>query len=208
MLTREVYTEWADRFATMHGFRFGEEMDTLYSWYDVLGHYTEAELEFARLYIARGTGDVPRDKTGYRSLIHRAVNACRAERHQQLDDAAKFGTCANCGGCGLMVVPHPKCVSQGEWIPPYAELGVTCNCRAGVLRRQSYHDDKRGWSIERYDSFFPGWRKAQLKMKSLWSAENRVLRQFGQKPMFDPLKEVLCRLRAKFGGREPGIDEE
>lgn len=207
MLNREAYLEWAKSFATMHGFVFETDVLMLGEWFDVLGHYSLEELDFARIYIARAT-TTPTRKEEYRSLIHKAVNQYRADKHQQIEEAESYGTCANCGGCGLMVVPHVKCVSRGEWIPPYAEMGVTCNCRAGVLRRQSYTDEKRGWSIERYDAFFPGWRRAQVKMRAQWKAEQEAVKRERKNKLYDPLKDILDRLKTKFAGREPGCDEE
>lgn len=39
--------------------------------------------------------------------------------------------CETCSGTGLVIVPHLSCVSNGEWLHPFATCAIACVCPLG-----------------------------------------------------------------------------
>lgn len=187
MITREEYRAWADRFATVQGLRFEDDLQMVYSWYRALWHYTLDELNDAAREITKSTKPAPRDKSDYRAWIHRLILTARSvQMPASVVEEMDRGTCTICLGSGLAIVPHVRCVHLGEWVPlkigdlpaTFHTLAVWCSCRLGGWRQGRFQvPDRKTYrvlSLEEYERFNPHWRRQMATKADADLAEIRL----------------------------------
>ena len=89
--------------------------------------------------------------------------------------AHEFGACAVCGESGMVMVPHPRAISDGEWLRPWYSLAAWCNCGLGRFKQDQFlatdkckamaygeSGEPRRYpppSLEEYQQRYPHWRK-------------------------------------------------
>lgn len=170
------YAAWVVRYAETFGISEERDVKTLLSWHAALGA-TELELNTALDTLARQpdrlTQSGGRYLAGGRMLahlhaLHAAVRDFRAidARPGAVVKDDGMGTCDRCLSTGWVVVPHLKCVKDGEWVPAMVggkpvtyTVAVVCNCALGRWVRDRQTGDHRSLGIEAYQHQNPDWRR-------------------------------------------------
>lgn len=148
-MTDPEWVEWTKHHAALLGMAGEADMALFRLWRPLLAHADLVELKAASLWIAANSSD--RWRTQHlRLLLERlrvqAVEAARkrllaAEAEAQTRDRAS--RCGECGGRGLLDVPHLSQVRDGEWVPAgqtFYLVVVTCRCALGEARHRALRD--------------------------------------------------------------------
>lgn len=187
---------WAD-WVKFHGdlFRWDAAPDVamMNAWraaFEARG-FTADELKTASMHLAQAGPPKWRDQF-LEALLSRISSARLARmRHKQEQLAsARDARCTICSDVGLVIVPHPRCVFDGEWSYPWYSCVVACNCEAGrikarsheevmVLAREAKRKDRlivppRMWTIEEYEARNPGWLEQSAERKRKREAEQNA----------------------------------
>ncbi len=166
-------------------------MKTLFSWNDLFATagFSYADLDEVTAFLAAHPEALGAEKTRFAGkmvahldAIQRRVRDRKAVQHVREDEERREeeSTCTLCGNSGMVEVPHPKGVVNGEWVqqrvgrnPSQYTIGVTCPCPAGQWRYKQQanylagkHKDagKDGppplpWSLDAYQQRNPKWRE-------------------------------------------------
>lgn len=162
-MTRNEYIEWARK----HGVRFGfldNDLAMLGEWFEVFSLDTLANLREASNRLLRRPPGFPRE---HLAALLDALRVLKAERFdaETRDLADDRGTCDRCGGSGRVVVPHPKSIRKGEWVPlqrtssgraNYYTAAVACRCSLG--RWHIEHNKRSLLPLDEYEEINPNWR--------------------------------------------------
>jgi hypothetical protein len=145
-MTETDYGDWTVYHMTLFGMNSAEDRELFRAWKPVLVIHDPAQLRVASLWIAANSSD--RWRTQHlRLLLERLrVQDADAARKRLLAAEAEIerreraSRCGECRGRGLVDVPHPAQVRDGEWVPSgqtYYLVVVTCRCPLGEARHQA-----------------------------------------------------------------------
>lgn len=148
---------WSQSHATMFALRMNEDLDMIASWRPILDQFSRAELETASRELIKNPPQF-RDKhvAGLLRILHHRRGELARQFAQQtdLDEEARL-RCGVCKGTGAVVVPHPKCMIQGEFVAGPAgyktTAAVTCTCARGMRKQSTYTGEIRPMTLAEYE---------------------------------------------------------
>lgn len=174
--------EWYDNWAVDHSVAFGFGVDqtkTVMAWGPVFAAlFSEAELRSATSRMM-AMEDAPKFASDHRAAVIRSIQAARTNAGRKANTSSLVsGACRDCGGCGIIVVPHPG--TTDDYPPrikpvlpmPRADptgltrtMGVCCvMCEAGGrTRAASEHHGRPLATISEYEHQYPNWREVQAE---------------------------------------------
>lgn len=136
-MTSSEYADWSRQHAALFQLHGEGDVAMFGAWWPLLAKESANECEKASLWIAQNKGGVFR--TQHLQLIMEFLRGRKIEllrQQNQIDaNADEKNRCPKCGGVGLVVVPHPKSITDLEWMPPYYTLGVKCDCPRGMAKQ-------------------------------------------------------------------------
>lgn len=161
----------------MFALRTAEDAAMVGSWRVHLDQYSAVELETASVAMLKNPPDW-RDK--HVAGLLRILSANRASMSRsfgsQGDDDATVHSCGVCHGTGLLEVPHPQCLTGGEFLPGpagyKATVAVTCSCERGRRKQATFDGDlKKPMALTHYESTIcMGWPALMEE----WAKEKRA----------------------------------
>jgi hypothetical protein len=164
-MTNPEWAAWVDQHVTMFGMN-KEDIAMVASWRSALDAYSPAELKAASIELLKLA---PTFRNEHVSGLFRILGLKRAQQTKafaaQRDDEYTGMRCSLCQQTGFVLVPHPQCVKDGEFIQGpggyKATAAVTCSCHVGARKQQSYDESKyRPMSLHAYEtSITMGWRE-------------------------------------------------
>ena len=171
------YAKWTNYHATVFAVRKREDLETLQSWRRVFNaaRYTYIELCEATDWLA--ANDPPRFLQDHLRALHDCIGRGRAVDYRRADvEPDTNGTCTDCGGTGRVVVPHPRGISNGEWVAIKVARGgqsfytaaVLCSCKLGRWYGQRGNPDMPMMTLEEYEKINPNWveqREARWRLQ-------------------------------------------
>ncbi len=198
------YLDWARDHCIAFGFG-DNQAETVLAWGPVfIQLFTEAELRAATKNML-ASADAPKFASDHRGAIIRSVQNTRANAGRKANTSSLVsGACRDCGGCGIIVVPHPGCTDD---YPPRMKpilpmpradptgltrtMGVCCvMCEAGGrTRAASEHHGRPLATISEYEHAYPNWRQVQAERQ-------RVLNASRSAPTPEEIAELERTLRA------------
>ena len=138
----------------------------LVSWQEIAthAHWTEEELHEATTWLA--ANNPPRYKGEHLASITARIRERRAVECRRHDAGDDRGTCATCSGSGLVSVPDPRSIVNGEWRPirtaasrsSYTTAAVLCHCPIGRIVGSRRQEKYQTMTIARYEEINPNWR--------------------------------------------------
>lgn len=204
-MTDADYDRWVNRHSSLFGFCHHGDPATFKAW--------RAEFERRRISIGElesatsemaGLGEALKWRDQHLAYINAHVSRLRRldMEKRRLAEPEGPSKCADCGGQGLMVVPHWKCVADGAWDGQWVTIG--CHCFAGRGLQDRYNrlelnDSRmarfRPMTFERYCDLNPDFRAQardygehmELARKSQRAAQ-------GQDATAGPLSRVIDRV--------------
>jgi hypothetical protein len=208
------YMAWAADHCQKFGFRDADALMVL-AWRDAFSMlFTADELKAAtgRMLVSE---DAPRFASDHRGAIIRAVQNARMNAGRKANTSSLVAGCIECGGNGIVVVPHPGCTD--EYPPrmkpvlpmPRADptgltrvMGVCCVlCEVGVRTRATTEQQGRPLAtVSEYESRYPNWREVEAERL-------RVINASRTPPTAADVAELertLKAARAKAAEREQG----
>lgn len=181
--------EWYDNWAVDHSVAFGFGVDqtkTVMAWGPVFAAlFSEAELRAATSRMM-AMEDAPKFASDHRAAVIRSIQATRTNAGRKANTSSLVsGACRDCGGCGIIVVPHPG--TTDDYPPrikpvlpmPRADptgltrtMGVCCvMCEAGGrTRAASEHHGRPLATISEYEHQYPNWRQVQAERLKVLNA--------------------------------------
>lgn len=205
---------WAADHCHKFGFR-DQDASMVLAWREAFSMlFTADELKAAtgRLLASE---DAPRFASDHRGAIIRAVANARTNAGRKATTSSLVTGCIECGGNGIVVVPHPGCTDDypprmRPILPmPRADptgltrtMGVCCVlCEVGVRTRATTEQQGRPLAtISEYEHQYPNWRAVQAERQ-------RVLNASRTPPSAADIAELertLKAARAKAAERERG----
>jgi hypothetical protein len=178
------YLAWAADHCHKFGFRDADAQMVL-AWREVFELlFTADELRAAtgRLLSAE---DTPRFASDHRGAIIRAVQGVRRTAGRKAVESNLAHGCIECGGNGIVVVPHPGVTDEhpprmrGVLLHPRADpaglsrtMGVCCVlCDVGVRTRATTEQQGRPlMTISQYEALYPNWREVQFERDQVLNA--------------------------------------
>lgn len=150
------FEEWADRYQRIFNLNTDEHVNMFAEWHRVFQAkgITAAQLEEATDFLAVNP---PKARGVPVAVLHLSAitERIKSRSHVAKQDPlpAWRGRC-EIEGCrdGLVTVPHPKAIVNGQWVKPWYSMGVACYCERG----QSLN--ARFVRLEQYEREVPGWR--------------------------------------------------
>ncbi|MFY7952808.1 MAG: hypothetical protein ACOVT5_09890, partial [Armatimonadaceae bacterium] len=106
------YMAWAADHCHKFGFR-DQDAQMVLAWRDVFQMlFTAEELRTATAKLL-ASADAPKFASDHRGAIIRSVQNTRANAGRKANTSSLVsGACRDCGGCGIIVVPHPGCTDD------------------------------------------------------------------------------------------------
>jgi hypothetical protein len=178
------YMAWAGDHCHKFGFRDADAQMVL-AWREVF------EMLFTADELRRATGqllaspDAPRFASDHRGAIIRAVENVRRNAGRKAVESSLVGGCIECGGNGIVVVPHPGMTEdhpprmRGMLLPPRGDptgltrtLGVCCVlCDVGTRTRATTEQQGRPlMTISQYENLYPNWRDIKFQRQQVLDA--------------------------------------
>lgn len=163
-MTRDEYGRWAEQHAVAFAFRDRQDVQTLLSedWYEVLGCYPVDALRLATRRLL-ASGHYPPFLRDHPRALLQQLHALQAEDARP-PAGPDLGTCTTCDGTGRVIVPHPRAVRDGEWLPLCVGRGAAVHYTAAVLcpcplgRWFAAHGCASQEWLEDYERLNPRWR--------------------------------------------------
>ncbi len=218
-MTYPEYQEWAGKHTTRFGFNTEGDLKLFMEWFDVFKDFTAPDLAEATLRMSEG--DYPGWAREHPKALLRLASLVRAERLQGDLDATlppDSPSCVECGGSGWVSVPVLSrkidgktvyAIDKNEWVGfsiipgthGYYTCVVFCNCPLGYWKDSHWgREDFKPMRLDEYVRHNPNYR-VQMRKREFQERQAAELERNGRRTAFD---EVLDRLRAKCGIREPG----
>jgi hypothetical protein len=176
------YLDWAEAHCTAFGFR-DDAMRTVLAWRPVFGQlFTAADLLAATRHLL-ASPDAPRFAADHRAAIIRAVEAGRTAARRKATQADPPAGCEVCGGCGLVIVPHPGLADDGRWYKwlrmPKDDprgltrtAGVACVCVRGASTAAAAEAAGRPMlTLVRYEQHYPNHREVSFERAQVLAAD-------------------------------------
>lgn len=140
--------EWADcslHHKTLHAMRTEADSEMIAAWRPMLGHLSAADMKAASEELLR-VGGVPYTKH-VSTLLGIVADRVR-QRALAWESRDRSFLCLACLDRGLLDVPHPGCIVNGELVEfspgggchYYATVVVYCNCNKGAHKHQRLRD--------------------------------------------------------------------
>jgi hypothetical protein len=194
-MSDDEYETWRQHHAALFGFQSDADQAMFGAWYPILRDYVFEELMEASNWLILNKAGIYR--TEQLAALRQRVTDARRKRQEEFDTANAITSppCELCKDSCLVVVPHPKYVLNGQWMPDgntFHELSVLCSCPKGTARankQQRYYeehkDDKsdekrrlartaRTMTLAMYEQRNPGWRIQILDRNDLRPHEERA----------------------------------
>lgn len=182
-MSGDWYMAWAADHCHKFGFRDADAQMVL-AWREVFEMlFTADELRAATGHLL-AAGDTPRFASDHRGAIIRAVESARQASARKAFDSTAPSGCEACGGCGIVIVPHPGLTDDGrEWRgvlrTPDADptgltrtAGVCCQvCKPGHRTREATEKQGRPLlTMAQYEHRYPYWREVQFAREQVLKA--------------------------------------
>lgn len=163
------FDTWAAKHAAVFGLQTDADVAMLGSWFELMAgqEFAADELHEATVWLATRPEGPPRYRNQHLEALQARVRDRRRLAEPRRRPAGQPANCALCGGDGLVTVPHPAHVRDGQWVPSgsaWYTVAVSCRCEAGSLVRKRslrlYEDGKVpavALSLERYEQTNPDW---------------------------------------------------
>ena len=211
----QEFSEWVSHHATVFGLTAESDTRTLSAWLPVFstGGHTVEDLFAVTDYLAAHPEALNREErfsgklACHLAAILDRLKEIRAIVYQKDVKAHEHerGTCTLCSGSGYVIVPHPKAVHDGQWVPvktaragpSWYTAAVLCTCALGRWVGEHVKEEKRPMSLEYYtQAINPYWRehmaqrqashlaRAQLQEpdENLQKTFNRILEDIATRP--------------------------
>lgn len=210
------YMAWAADHCHKFGFR-DQDASMVLAWREAFSMlFTADELKAATVRLL-ASEDAPRFASDHRGAIIRAITNMRTNAGRKATTSSLVTGCIECGGNGIVVVPHPGCTDDypprmRPILPmPRADptgltrtMGVCCVlCEVGIRTRATTEQQGRPLAtISEYEHAYPNWRQVQAERL-------RVLNASRTPPSAADIAELertLKAARAKAAERERGTD--
>lgn len=207
---------WAADHCHKFGFR-DQDASMVLAWREAFSMlFTADELKAATVRLL-ASEDAPRFASDHRGAIIRAITNMRTNAGRKATTSSLVTGCIECGGNGIVVVPHPGCTDDypprmRPILPmPRADptgltrtMGVCCVlCEVGIRTRATTEQQGRPLAtISEYEHAYPNWRQVQAERL-------RVLNASRTPPSAADIAELertLKAARAKAAERERGTD--
>lgn len=172
------YMAWAADHCHKFGFR-DQDASMVLAWRDAFSLLFTAEELRAATSRLLASADAPKFASDHRGAIIRGIQNARTNAGRKATTSSLVsGACRDCGGCGIIVVPHPG--TTDDYPPrmkrvlpmPRADptgltrtMGVCCvMCEAGGrTRAASEHHGRPLATISEYEHQYPNWREVQAE---------------------------------------------
>lgn len=151
-MTDSEWDDWAGYHATLHRMTDAADLAMMSLWRDVFEASGYGADELREASIALATSGEGRWRSEHLESLIQRVTQRRFQRMQleqaELDQQHAAEECRQCSGSGLVTVPHPHCVRDGDFCYPFYTCVVACMCYRGERKRQqnmatrSHHEEK------------------------------------------------------------------
>lgn len=177
------YMAWACDHCLKFGFR-DQDATMVLAWREAFAAmFTADELKAATGFLL-GSADAPKFASDHRGAIIRAVVAVRQRAASGAVSSNVPRGCIECGGCGLVVVPHPGLSDDGSRMrmglrmPADDPRGLTRTmcvccvlCESGrKTREESEKHNRPLLTISQYEHQYPNWRQVQFERQAVLNA--------------------------------------
>lgn len=179
------YMAWAADHCHKFGFR-DQDASMVLAWRDAFSLlFTADELRAATSRLL-ASADAPKFASDHRAAVIRSIQAARTNAGRKANTSSLVsGACRDCGGCGIIVVPHPGTTDDH---PPRIKpvmpmpradptgltrtMGVCCvMCEAGGrTKAASEHHGRPLATISEYEHQYPNWRQVQAERMKVLNA--------------------------------------
>ncbi|AMV29319.1 hypothetical protein VT84_33295 [Gemmata sp. SH-PL17] len=137
------FTAWVSNYRAALGVNDELTDAMLRIWWPAFeaARYTQADFAgvLPRLIVAESTPNWPREHLAAVNRELRAAKEQRTRRAPESSGGRSGSRCQWCGGDGWVSVPHPKCLSNGEWIAPHTTVTPACTrCDRGEQSYQAH----------------------------------------------------------------------
>jgi hypothetical protein len=208
----EEWLKWVNHHSTLFAMRGDDDLRQLHAYRKVIeaAGWTYMELCDASEWLALHAP--PHFRCDHLSVLRERIVETRALPIGGDPEliADPLGTCTTCGGSGRVIVPHPRGVADGYWLPlkaaraaaAYYTAAVLCHCPLGqhigkqmdAAIADAILDKKRRvplrmMDLADYERINPDWRK---HMEMQWN--QHVAEAALQGPLSHDLQTVLDRL--------------
>ncbi len=166
-MTPTQYEQWRRLHADLFGLHSPDDLRLFTLWERCLGAFDFEELRDASYAVAVDPRDMRRFRENHLSMLREAVLAKRAEaaarERDRLDAMYSRADCGDCFGVGLVRVPHPDWIRDGELTRAFF-IAVACLCPVGIARFNSINcrlaeADHRIIDLTQYEVLCPDWRQ-------------------------------------------------
>ena len=208
------WISWKTYHATLHRLTGDDDLAMMDLWrpvFDAKGH-TLGELKEASLDLAKT--DPKRWRAEHlQALLDRAtsVRLAIAQAETVQGDGSEYPSCELCHGTGLVSVPEPRSIKNGDWVTPFYRGVVSCYCVRGIDRQRRHQaiisiasETKPGgkkhvipprlMTLPEYEGVFPKWRDMERRHEEAQKQEQRAMkisRDMDTKHGELPIREVL-----------------
>lgn len=177
------FRQWADRHAAIFGLTSPQDLEMFAAWRGafVSAGFTFSELNAATDWMVKQSA--PEFRNEHLKMIQTFIRQRRDEQRRfEQQTAAPMGKsyCSLCGGTGMVVVPHPRFVIDGEWTMNSSyqpTAAVSCLCEVGKRIEQAQFNKERNqklMSLGLYETRIPrGLWTALLHHKSKAAGANK-----------------------------------
>lgn len=174
--TQTELLAWTKKHASRFAWTAASDIECLAEWATIQTKYgvTLDELHEVSEKMVMNTKDVF-GKENHLKTLNTILHSLRERKSYAVIQDEDRGTCTTCGaGSGLVSVPEPREVVNGEWTGVKFTF-VACSCPEGFRYRNSKDSkDRTLLNIEQYTRFNPLWKS---QVKNYWkkiSEENNV----------------------------------
>jgi hypothetical protein len=215
-VVRDEYKVWVNYYVTAFALRSDEDLRTVLSWWEVLHSEAPEDLyEATNLLLRSSYPSFLRDHLRELTAFLRLLRAERLPDGSWSDAEGDRGSCVLCGGSGRVIVPHPRAVRDGEWVPLHVARGgahwytcaVCCACalgrwygQHGLVRRG--REQKALMSLDAYERLNPNWyRHMSVRAQQVASIARLSPSRYSGRLTAEELDRVLRRLAEGIGLR-------
>lgn len=194
-----TFDQWVDLHCVRFGLTTEAELRMVQSWgpaFAAAGFNVEDLLEATNYMTTRAA---PQFRSDHLRLIQQRINdrarAASAKLLAEPEDA-ETSTCDQCGNTAWVIVPHPRFIDAGQWLPPQPTAAVVCDaCAKGrkvlsqfaapIPEKLSAEDRRtrerlaKSYILSHYTRDFPRWREMLAQRDEARAAMSEAARQAG-----------------------------
>ena len=167
-MTDPEYRTWQKIHADLFNLHTADDVRLFAMWEFSLKVFDFAELREASFAVAEDPSDKRRFRENHLAMLRDVVMGKRAEaaarERDRLDRMYADADCQDCSGVGLVRVPHPDWIVDGELERSFF-LCVACLCPIGVARFNSINGrliaaevGHQLMDLSQYEAIVPDWR--------------------------------------------------